>query len=185
MKLIIGLGNPGKEFHSTRHNIGARCIDQISVSTNISLSEKASLSFWGRGTIGNEDVVLAKPRTFMNNSGEVCLNLVNRFDLNVQNLIVIYDDMDIPFGRIRIRSHGASGGHKGLDSIITLLDSDQFPRVRIGIGRPEDHTNYIQHVLSKFDAEEESGVPEIIQTTCASVIDLINNGVEYAMNRYN
>lgn len=139
----------------------------------------------GQGQIGSEEVILAKPRTFMNRSGEALSYLVNRFHISIDDLLVIYDDMDLPLGKIRIRSLGSAGGHRGMDSIIDALGSQKFPRVRVGIGRPMSGVDDVEFVLGAFDAEETPLVKRTVAMTRDAVVDVIIHSVESAMNRYN
>ena len=165
--------------------MGFQCIDAVSRSAGIKMSERRRLVVIGQGAIGSEEVILAKPRTFMNRSGEALSYLVNRFHISIDDLLVIYDDMDLPLGKIRIRSLGSAGGHRGMGSIIDALCGQKFPRVRVGIGRPSPGVDDVEFVLGAFDAGETPLVKRAVATTRDAVVDVIIHGFEWAMNRYN
>ncbi|MBF8266532.1 MAG: Pth [Dehalococcoidia bacterium] len=185
MKLIVGLGNPGSAYASSRHNVGFRCIEGISRHAGIPLSERRRTTILGQGKLEGEEVVLAKPRTFMNNSGEAVSYLLSRFPTPLGDLLIIYDDMDLPLGKVRIRPSGSAGGHRGMESIVSALGSVDFPRIRVGIGRPPPGVEEIKHVLGPFTAEENPLIQEALVTVRDAVIDILANGLDWAMNRYN
>ncbi|RPI97553.1 MAG: aminoacyl-tRNA hydrolase [Spirochaetales bacterium] len=186
MKLIIGLGNPGKEYAHNRHNVGFQCLDYFARRHRIELKERrwrerSMRARFGTGDIDGTAVVLAKPTTFMNLSGQAVSQMMHRFKASLADIIVICDDMDLPLGKIRIRPQGGSGGHKGIASIINSAGSDTFIRVRVGIGRPEK--DEISFVLSNFPTEDK----QIIDKAVAQVADIIDcilhEGCEPAMNQ--
>ena len=185
MKLIVGLGNPGSKYIGTRHNIGFRALDLISSRWEIKLSEKRPKAILGIGSHLNEQVVLVKPRTFMNNSGEALRYLTDRFGTNPNDILVIYDEMALPVGKIRLRASGSDAGHNGIKSIISALGTDQFPRLRLGIGRPEQNLDQISHVIGKFSHSESP----LISKTIATVLDLLDTmfleGLDKTMNVFN
>tara|TARA_B100000029_G_C17543560_1_gene947616 strand:- start:1339 stop:1896 length:558 start_codon:yes stop_codon:yes gene_type:complete len=185
MKLIVGLGNPGSKYIGTRHNIGFRALDLIASRWEIKLSEKRPKAILGIGSHLNQEVVLVKPRTFMNNSGEAVRYLTDRFGANATDLLVIYDEMALPVGKLRLRATGSDAGHNGIKSIISALQTDQFPRLRLGIGRPKENLNQISHVIGKFSDCESP----LIARTVATVVDLLDTmfleGIDKAMNTYN
>jgi PTH1 family peptidyl-tRNA hydrolase len=188
MKLIVGLGNPGKAYAGNRHNVGFRCIDRLSAEHRIPVKErrlrlKPLKAVFGRGEVGGAPVVLAKPRTFMNLSGRAVAQLVRRFGVAPDDLIVTHDDMDLPLGKIRIRRGGSAGGHKGVASIIDSLGSEGFTRVRIGIGRPGG--DEVSHVLGDFTAEEKATVTQAVDQAAEAARCILSDGIEAAMNRYN
>ena len=185
MKLVVGLGNPGKAYARARHNVGFRCIDSIGRDASIPVSERRQLAVIGQGLLEGEEVVLAKPRTFMNHSGEALSYLISRFHTPLQDLLVIYDDMDLPLGKIRIRPSGSAGGHRGVESIMGALKSPEFSRIRIGIGRPPTGMDEVEFVLGAFTAEESPLIAEAVATARNAVADMIGHGMEWAMNRYN
>jgi len=157
MKLIVGLGNPGKKYEKTRHNIGFRVIDILK-----SKIERQNLG-----------IILLKPQSFMNSSGVEVLKKMNFYRCKPENLFVVYDDLDLPFGEIRIRHKGSSGGHKGVQSIIEAIQTEYFTRVRIGIGRPPENVLVERYVLEDFSIEEEKVLPKIIDEAAEKVVKLI------------
>lgn len=185
MKVIVGLGNPGSKYAGTRHNIGFRALDLISSRWEIKLSEKRPKAILGVGHHLNQDVVLVKPRTFMNNSGEALRYLKDRFGINPNEILIIYDEMALPVGKLRLRPTGSDAGHNGMKSIISALGTDQFPRLRLGVGRPEGNLNQISHVIGKFSDSESP----LIAKTIATVVDLLDTmfleGLDKTMNTYN
>ena len=183
MKLIIGLGNPGKAYANNRHNVGFQCLDYFARLHRISLKERKARARVGMGDVAGVQVVLAKPRTYMNLSGEAVVRLVPRFGVHLDDLLVICDDLDLPLGKLRIRQRGGSAGHKGVQSIIASLGSEEFPRIRVGIGRPEG--DEVAYVLSDFTAEEKDIVKESIATVSDAISCILDEGIEAAMNRYN
>jgi PTH1 family peptidyl-tRNA hydrolase len=184
MYLVVGLGNPGREYEGTRHNVGFMVIDVLSKMLGIEVSRLKFKSLMGEGHFKGEKLVLLKPQTFMNLSGEALYDAVNFYKLPLENVIVIYDDKDLDVGKIRIRRKGSSGGHNGMNSIIYLLGSEDFPRIRIGIGRPEQG-DLVAHVLGKFNENEKKVIEEAVKKAAEAVIDIIENGIEHAMSRFN
>ncbi len=138
MKLIVGLGNPGRQYADTKHNIGFMVVDYLAGKLGIKVDKIKFKSIIGEGFVGTEKIVLAKPQTYMNLSGEAVLDMVQWYKPEPQDMLVIFDDMDLPLGKLRLRMKGSAGGHNGMKSIIYLVQSDEFPRLRIGIGRPEN-----------------------------------------------
>lgn len=184
MKLIIGLGNPGSEYQSTRHNMGFAAIDYISEKQGISVKKSKHQALIGEGTLGGERVVLAKPMTYMNLSGDAVSALARWYKVEPSDILVIYDDMDLPVGQMRLRPSGSAGGHNGMKSIILRLSSDQFPRLRIGIGRKENNDT-IDYVLGKLNREEQEIQFKLLGDVCDAVELFVKSGIEPAMNRYN
>ena len=183
MKLIVGLGNPGMGYSSNRHNVGFRCIDHFARQNRIPLPQRWQRAKVGTGTVAGVEVVLAKPQTFMNLSGAAVSSLVHRLKLPLEDLLVIHDDMDLPPGKVRIRPSGSSGGHRGTQSIIDSLGSQDFPRIRVGIGRPVG--DEISYVLSDFSSEERPVIAEAIATVSDAICCILTEGIEAAMNKYN
>lgn len=192
LKLIVGLGNPGHRYHKTKHNVGFRVIDAI--YDKIQLANKRKQSRTGQvssiynslviQTIWhNSDIILAKPMTYMNNSGTAVAPLVNRFDIPLSDIIVIYDDVYINLGVLRIRQKGSDGGQKGMQSIIQHLGTGEFPRIRIGIGEPVG--DLIDYVLSEFSEEEEEEIINVVTRTVEAVETIIREDILTAMNRFN
>ncbi|CDF59085.1 aminoacyl-tRNA hydrolase [Thermobrachium celere] len=183
MKLVVGLGNPGREYENTRHNVGFDVIDHLadSVCTNVNKIKFKGLV--GEFLYEGEKIILLKPSTFMNLSGESVREAKEFYKLNVEDIIVVYDDIAIDVGRIRIRPSGSDGGHNGIKNIIYQLNNDKFPRVRVGIGAPK--ADLVSHVLGKFTPEERKIVDEVIKVSSDAVLEIIKNGVQSAMNKFN
>lgn len=184
--LIVGLGNPGREFYLTRHNIGFEVVDALVQRTKIKLKNKRKyLSLIGTGKIGEREVILAKPQTYMNQSGVALRLLVEEFRVGLNDLIVIYDDLDLPLGQLRIRKSGSGGSHKGVISTIEALKGSEFIHFRIGIGSPEDGNKRTEYVLSKFKEDEREAVEKAIEWATYAVGEIVVSGVAVAMNRFN
>lgn len=183
MKVIVGLGNPGRKYSDTRHNIGFRVLEEIARRYSIEKEESRFDAIIGHIRIGGEKVLLVKPLTYMNLSGKAVQPLMRWFKLNLGDLIVIYDDMDLPSGTLRLRPQGGSGGHKGMASIIDRLGSQEFARIRIGIGRPDDEA--IDWVLGKFSPTEQKLMEEAISQAASAVECWVKQGIDQAMNEYN
>lgn len=185
MKLIIGLGNPGIKYQSTRHNFGFLALDKIASSHNISIGVKSFDACFGKGNISEIPVLLAKPQTFMNISGVSVKKLLEYFKIDLADLIVVHDDIDLLFGTIRIKAGGGHAGHKGLISIIDHLGETEFVRVRIGIGKPLDKTMVERYVLETFTDDEKKCLPVITTTASDAVTTIIISGIQSAMNQFN
>lgn len=183
-KLILGLGNPGAEYAETRHNVGFLAADVLARRHGIRLTTRRYSSRLGEGSIAGVDVVIAKPQTYMNCSGDAALSLLARYRVLPGDLIVICDDMNLGLARIRVRACGSAGGHNGLKSIIARIGTDAFPRVRIGVGgvAPEE---WIDHVLGEFTREERPRIEEAVALAADAVELLLREGPEAAANRYN
>ena len=185
MLLIVGLGNPGTRYRCTRHNIGFQCVDLIAHKWGIRQSERRAKAVLGRGNHAGVDIVLAKPRTFMNNSGEGVDYLLTRFAATPADLVIIYDDMELPLGRLRIRASGSDGGHNGMRSIIAALKTQDFPRIRVGIGAPGPGSDDIRHVLTSFSREELPAIRATVETAAEVVPFILAQGLDAAMSRFN
>ena len=185
MKLVIGLGNPGSKYQTTRHNCGFLAIDEIAASQDIPLNLKGFDACFGKGRIGDIAVLLVKPMTFMNISGSAVRKIVDYFKVDIPDVIVIHDDIDLPFRTIRLKAGGGHAGHKGLISIIDSLASTEFIRVRIGIGRPFDKSTVERYVLEQFAEDEMKLLPHIMKTASEAVTIIATSGVQAAMNHYN
>lgn len=183
MYLVAGLGNPGKEYEMTRHNIGFITIDYLADKYNVKVNKLKYKALYGETRIGSEKVLLIKPQTYMNNSGESLIDFVNFFKVPIENLIVISDDVSLDYGRIRVRGKGSAGGHNGLKSIIYHLNSDAFPRVKVGVGAPEH--DMINHVLGRFPKEKMPAMEDAVERAMGAVEEIITKGVPSAMNRFN
>ncbi len=185
MKLIVGLGNPGRTYRWTRHNAGFLLLEALAEKHGIELSKKGLKSQYGRGTIGKEDVLLAEPQTYMNLSGEAVGGLLRFFKIPPENLIVFHDDLDLSFGKIRIRIRGGHGGHKGIQSIIENLGSNEFVRLKMGIGRPENPgQDPADFVLERLAEEEKREFQEMIRRSLEVAECILQEGPQEAMNRY-
>ena len=185
MRLIVGLGNPGDRYQHTRHNVGFRCIDLMAREWGISLSDRRAKAVLGRGNHLGQDVVLARPRTFMNNSGEGVAYLLTRFGAKPDDLVVVYDEMDLPLGRMRIRPNGSPAGHNGIRSIISELGTPNFARIRVGIGHPELRGAQVSHVLNRFSEEEAPEIARVVKQVAEAVDCLLEESITVAMNRFN
>ncbi|ACL77383.1 aminoacyl-tRNA hydrolase [Ruminiclostridium cellulolyticum] len=183
--LFVGLGNPGTKFENTRHNVGFDTIDYISVKYNIKLSKIGFKALYGEGSIEGIRTILVKPQTFMNLSGESVREIVDWYKLPLERLIVIYDDIDLEPGKMRVRPKGSSGTHNGMKSIIYQLQDDSFPRVRIGIGRAPEKWDLADYVLSKFSKEDRQVIDQSIVKAAQAAIMIAQSGTEKAMNSYN
>jgi PTH1 family peptidyl-tRNA hydrolase len=183
--LVIGLGNPGKKYQSTRHNLGFLVIDHLAARQATTVHKPIGAALTGQWVASGETIVLAKPQTYMNHSGTAVADLLHYFHGTADNLVVIYDDVDLPFGRIRIRCQGSAGGHRGLASIIESLAGAPFSRIRIGIGRPPEGLETADYVLQPFDAEQAAQLPELVSKAADAVTALLRQGVEAAMREFN
>jgi PTH1 family peptidyl-tRNA hydrolase len=193
MKLIVGLGNPGSGYTHNRHNIGFMCVSHLAKLRDIHFDKKQGQARTGIGRIAGKTVVLARPQTFMNASGESVGALLRKLNVDPSDLIVIHDDLDLPVGKIRLRLGGSSGGHKGIESIIARTGMRDFHRIRVGIGRPDTTEGspvnkeeaVVSYVLSDFTPEEKKIIEDTLPTVSEAVICLLSDGLEVAMNKYN
>ena len=193
MKLIVGLGNPGRGYANNRHNVGFVCLNHFARMQGIRFDKKQCKARIGLGEVAGSKVIVAKLHTYMNRSGQSVGLLVRKFDVSPDDLLVIHDDLDLPLGKIRIRQGGSAGGHKGVSSIITELGSQNFIRIRVGIGRPiknegftefsEDET--IAYVLGDFTPDEKQTITQVIPKVSEAILCLLTEGPVAAMNRYN
>jgi len=181
--LLVGLGNPGQRYRLTRHNIGFRCIDYLAEQHHITVTRKRFSALLGEGVISGQRLILAKPQTFMNESGKAVQPIIHWYKIIPQHILVIYDDLDIPLGRIRLRADGSSGGHRGINSIITETGSQAFNRLRVGIGRPVGDA--VDHVLNGFSPDEELVINRLFAQLDPIVDCYLREGITSAMNRYN
>lgn len=182
MKLIVGLGNPGAQYKFTRHNAGFMVVDRLSGAAGATVNRRCCSSLVGEGRLDGVRVALAKPQTYMNLSGLAVSALCRHYRVGPADLLVICDDLDLDFGRIRLRPKGGSGGHLGLTSIISALGSSDFPRVRIGIGKAGDASD---HVLSEFAPEDRPALEEVLSTAALAAACACREGLEQAMSRFN
>jgi PTH1 family peptidyl-tRNA hydrolase len=192
MKLITGLGNPGRNYALNRHNLGFQCINYIAKKYSIPVKQIQCQSKIGKGSIAGEEVILAKPRTYVNISGAAVSSLMKKYHIPAEDIVIIYDDMDLPIGKVRIRPSGNSGGHKGIKSIISSLGHKDFCRIKIGIGRPVaeegyeiDENDIVDYVLNNFSIEEQGKIDTALKTAADAVECIVSDGVIAAMNKYN
>lgn len=183
--LIVGLGNPGREYRNTRHNIGFLAIDALARSLNVTLGKVQSKALVGQGKIGVSKVILVKPQTYMNLSGQAVSGLLNFYKISTEHLIVIHDDIDLPFGTIRIRPGGGSAGQKGVNSIIEKVGTQEFARMRLGVGRPPGQMDAAAYVLQPFTKEDEEFLVNFMAKAAEAAGEFVNNGLNAAMNKYN
>lgn len=186
MFLIVGLGNPEEEYSNTRHNMGFDTINQISKKYKIEVNKKGFKGIYGTGIIDNKKVVLLKPQTYMNLSGESVIEILNFYKIDLNKIIVIYDDIDVEPGKIKIRKKGGAGSHNGMKSVINSLKSEEFTRIRIGIGTPKYKNDMINYVIGKNITQEERNVLDTgIENAVNAVAEIIEKGVDIAMNKFN
>lgn len=185
MYLIVGLGNPEEEYSKTRHNMGFNTINKLSQQYNIDVKQNKFQALCGSGIIEKEKVILLKPQTYMNLSGNSVKEVVDFYKIEKEKILVIYDDMDIEPGKIKIRKKGSSGGHNGMKSIIQMIGTEDFPRIRIGIGRPEHNGDEINHVIGAIPEEQIPLLDEGTEKAKDAVIEILKNGIDIAMNKFN
>lgn len=185
MYIIIGLGNPEPEYSKTRHNMGFDVINMLAQHNNIELNRTKFNSIYGTGMIGNEKVILIKPQTYMNNSGEAAIQFINFYKEKLTNVIVIYDDMDTEAGKIRIRAKGGTGSHNGMKSMVKELHSEEFPRIRVGIGKPKYEFDRINYVIGKISEDDFLELEKGEKRAKEAVEYWINKGIDNTMNKYN
>ncbi len=191
MKLIIGLGNPGRGYANTRHNTGFICLNHLARTQGIRFDKKQGQARIGMGEVAGSKIVVAKPQTYMNLSGESVSRLIKKFRVSLDDLLIIHDDLDLPLGKIRIRQGGGSGGHRGVGSIITCLGSQDFYRIRVGIGRPTvssaevSEADIVDYVLSDFTPDERQTITGVIPEVSEAILCLLTDGPVAAMNKYN
>jgi PTH1 family peptidyl-tRNA hydrolase len=183
--IVVGLGNPGDRYSDTRHNIGFWCVDRIAADHAIELSRRQRRALIGEGVIEGRRVVVARPRMFVNRSGEAVAYLLARYAVSPQQLLVVYDDMDLPLGKLRLRPTGSAGGHNGVKSIIDAVGNREFPRLRIGIGRPAEGVDQVDHVLGTMSPDDRREIDEAVERAADAVISVISEGITVAMNRFN
>lgn len=185
MKCIVGLGNPGSKYEDTRHNIGFMAIDALSEQSGFAVRKRKFNCLYEIGHIAGEKVMLVKPQTFMNLSGEGVRPLIDFYKVDVANIAVIYDDLDLPVGKIRLRQKGGHGGHNGIRSLIDHLGTKNFKRIRLGIGRPEDRTPVVNYVLQPFAKEETSAIDDVIAEAARACEMWVTKSFQDAMNIFN
>lgn len=183
--LVVGLGNPGEEYAATRHNVGFMAVELLAQQLGLSLSRNSHEANWTSAPFGGDSIVIAKPIAFMNESGRAVKSLLKDLEVEPRLMIVVHDDIDLPLGEVRIKSDGSSGGHKGLNSIIDAIGTDDFMRARIGVGRPPGRQDPADYVLKDFSKAERGEIEFAITTAAQAIAHIVEHGVESAMNEYN
>jgi len=188
LKIVVGLGNPGLKYEFTRHNIGFRIVDSLARDMGTEFKKvKSYYSLISRGTINNHKVMLVKPQTFMNLSGRAVSKVISYYQIAHRDLLIVFDDLNLELGQVRIRKKGSAGGHKGIESIMQYLNSEDIPRLRIGIGNPSVNFNFncVSYVLSNFNNDEKDKIEKVIQLSTEAIKMIIEDGFEKAMRKYN
>jgi peptidyl-tRNA hydrolase, PTH1 family len=185
VKVIVGLGNPGAKFETTRHNVGFMVIDELAYRLNVQLNKQKFNSNYEMITVNGEKTLLIKPLTYMNLSGEAVQPFLNFFKADIEDLLVIYDDLDLPVGKLRLRTKGSAGGHNGIKSIIQHLGTQEFKRVRIGVGRPPSYMSVPDYVLQSFHKEEQQDVITTIKKAAEACEDFLSKPFLEVMNKHN
>ncbi len=183
--LIVGLGNPGIEYEKTRHNVGFKVVEMLANTLGVSVCRKGYKSLWGKGKINNKDVFLAKPQTFVNLSGESVFALLKGLNIDPASLLIIHDDLDLPFGEVRVKKSGGSGGHNGLRSIINILGTGDFGRIRVGIGRPPGRQDPAVYVLKPFTKGQREEAEFAVKNASDAALAIVKDGYEVVMNEFN
>lgn len=183
--IIVGLGNPGEQYENTRHNIGFKVVDKVAEKLGIHISKEKFNGMVGEGMYNGKKVILLKPTTYMNLSGSSVVDIVDFYKVPLSELLVVYDDIDIEVGKIRIRPEGSSGTHNGMRNISDMLASHDFPRIRVGTGKPGEGVDLADYVLEKFPEEEREAMKNSVEMAADAVLEILDNGVEKAMNLYN
>ena len=186
MVLIVGLGNPEQEYSNTRHNMGFNTVNKLAQEYKIELNRTKFKGIYGKGTIEDKKVLILKPQTYMNLSGESIIEAINFYKIDLKDMIVIYDDIDVEPGKIKIRKKGGAGSHNGMKSVIENIDSEEFIRIRVGIGTPEHKNDMINYVIGKIPTEEEREVLDKGTDKAKEAIkEILKNGIDSAMNKFN
>lgn len=185
MYLIVGLGNPEPQYLNTRHNMGFDVINKLSNTCDIKVSKSKFDAFYGVGEIKGKKVIIVKPQTYMNLSGESIIKFKRFYKISNKNIIVVYDDMDLKLGNIRLKAKGSSGTHNGMKSVVENLKTEEFIRVRVGIGTPENKNEIINYVLEQIPKRERTILDESIEKAKDSILEILENGIDIAMNKFN
>lgn len=191
MKCVIGLGNPGRKYSNSRHNAGYMVVSDLAGRFHVSFSDrgfsdlaKATLHR-GDGSGSDTEVLLVKPLTYMNASGQAVAEVLQDYPVCTGDILVVHDDMDLPFGKIRLRKKGGAGGHRGIESIVERLGTTEFSRLKVGIGRPPEGTDPVDYVLERFLKEESGNLADIVRLSAQAVMDTLDKGIDWAMGAYN
>jgi PTH1 family peptidyl-tRNA hydrolase len=185
MMVVVGLGNPGRNYARTRHNAGAQCVEHMAAACGIPLERRSRHALVGQGLVEGQEVALARPRSFMNQSGDPAKYLVDRFRITPQQLLVVCDDLDLQLGSMRIRARGSAGGQKGMLDVSRALGTQDFPRLRVGIGRPPPGLDEVPYVLGTFTRAEEAVMAEVRPRVAEAVKSILTQGLDTAMNLFN
>lgn len=185
MRLIVGLGNPGREYENTRHNVGFAFIDKLAFDFGIKVDERKHKGFLGKGMLAGEKVIVLKPQTYMNLSGESVRAAMDYYKLTPSDIIIVFDDISLEPGNIRIRTKGSAGGHNGIKSIIAHLGTQEFSRVKIGVGNKPEKTDLANHVLGKIKGNEQANIESALEDTKSAVVQMVAGETERAMNLFN
>jgi len=185
MRLIIGLGNPEKQYKGTRHNTGFEVINKLSLEVQIPVIKSKHRCLTGAGFIYGKKVMFIKPQTYMNVSGEAVRELLAFYKLSAADILVIYDDISLPIGNIRVRNQGSAGGHNGIKNILYHLETDIFPRIRVGIGLKPPDWSLTDYVLGRFTQEEQEGLKEGVTKACEATLTILKHGIDASMNKFN
>lgn len=183
MWLLVGLGNPGSRYAKTRHNIGFMTLDRLAGTLGLDFKEKAEYLI-AKGSMGDDEVILLEPLTYMNRSGSAVRKIADKFSISPDRILVVYDDLDLENGKVKIRKKGSSGGHRGVESIIQCIGSQEFPRIKIGIGR-DPFIPAEKYVLAKFTKEQQPAMKEALARSGDIIAAIMRDGIDKAMNRYN
>ncbi len=183
--LIAGLGNPGPEYRQNRHNVGFMVVDALASALDISIQRVEMRALLGKGTLDGERLILAKPQTYMNNSGQAVASLTRFYKIPQEKLLVVHDDLDLPFGTLRLRPFGGTGGQRGMESIVEKLGTRSFPRLRVGIGRPPGRMDPADYVLHNFNPDQQEFIPEVLGRAVKAIQCFILKDIETAMNEFN
>lgn len=185
MYLIVGLGNPESEYANTRHNMGFDVVNEISKNTGIKVTKSKFNALYGIGEINRKKVILVKPQTYMNLSGESIIQFKRFYKISNKSIIVIYDDMDLKIGDIRLKPKGSSGTHNGMKSVVENLKTEEFIRVRVGIGTPENKNDMINYVIGAIPKREKEELEKSVEKAAQSIFEILDNGIDVAMNKFN
>jgi len=185
MYLIVGLGNPESDYDKTRHNMGFHVINKLAQKYDLKITKKKFSSEYENAIIEGEKIILVKPQTYMNLSGEAVIQFVNFYKIPLDKIIIIYDDFDTEPGKIRIRKSGSGGSHNGMNSVIDNLNSENFARIRVGIGKPKGNVNMIEYVIGAVTEAEREELEKGVDKAKDAIIELLKNGIDSAMNKYN
>ena len=185
MKIIVGLGNPGKKYENTRHNLGYKVIDLLSEKLKVNINKEKMEGQYGTGKYEDEKIILVKPLTYMNLSGNCVTQFLKYYKAIPEDLIVIYDDIDIAVGKIRIKPSGSPGTHNGMKDITSKIGTKEFARVRVGSGKPTEEIDLADYVLSNFKKEEKEEVTKSIEKAADAIVNILKDGIDDSMNKYN